>query len=116
MIASMRPDRLSASSIRSGRFDAPKNTTRPRLAGSPRNWSSMLKRFLATGLPEALPRALTSDWSSSSMNTRHGARLLTTARARARLRSDWPTMPPRMFCMLRATALKPISRARPLTK
>ena len=34
---------------------------------------------------------------------------MTTDRARARLRSEVPTMPPRMFCMLRATALKPIS-------
>ena len=75
-MASTRPKRMSASSIRSGRFDAPKKTTRPRFTGSPRNWSSMLKRFLATGFPEPLPRALTSVWSSSSMKTRHGREAL----------------------------------------
>ena len=50
------------------------------------------------------------------MNTSTGDSDLTTDRARARLRSDVPTMPPRMFCMLSATALKPISFPSALTK
>ena len=52
MIASTRPERINAGSMRSGRLLAPKKTTFPRLVGSPKNCRSWLNRFLATGLPK----------------------------------------------------------------